>query len=616
MFAIHYETGGSAEGLEVALEFSRRSPKFDGDFLEDRVWQYIRHEPQHPVTGDTICYYARRYGWAPAAVVEAFPTAPVPETAAQDDREAAHAALAAEAERAVALARTLLVQARDPCTDLANAARVVRAHGGQLLAQSGAWYAWDGRRYAEDRSAAVRAVCHMSVEVHRDADEAEMTARRLLASLGSVVPDGVRLPKAKAFETAALKKAAAAEEEAIAVDTACQAIARAEKLRAWASVSEMKARIDAAMSLAESQLQVQPEELDTDPWLLNAANGTIDLRTGEMRPHNIADRITQLVPLDYDPDADTSVWERTLLDICCGDRELAAFLQRWYGYCLTGHVHEQVFLVLYGDGANGKSLLLDLMQATSGEYATSAPPGLLASPDRNAAAKDTELATLRGRRMIAAHESRAGSELREDLIKMATGSDKLSGRHLYGRAFEFSPTHKLQLLTNHRPIVRTQDHGTWRRIVLVPFGAKFVSASELAAGRGTHLADPLLASKFRQPDLLRSVLTWRVRGAQAWASQGLQVPNSVRLSSSEYQAEQDRAGRFVADCCERGDGYSETMTGLALGGGLYGAYKAWAHEAGTHAISAQRLAAELQRLGFPSRREGRQVVIQGLRLAA
>jgi len=630
IFAIHYETRGSAEGLELARDWSSRSPKFDDAFLEERVWQYIRPERDHPITGATICRLALSFGWHPTIPDDAFPLVPIDEAQAAAERATQPGARAAEPDGSVSrlgadggaadgavAGLSQVVEAQSVCTDLANSNRVAAASGGQMMALGGQWYVWDGKRFAPDTPAATRVVCGLSQIIKREADEAEATARRLLLSLDGAeeFAAGSDLPKAKEVAKRAAKAHDAARVEAI--EAAARACASAESLRGWVQASEMKPRIDAALKLAADQLAVPAGTLDADPWLVTVANGTVDLRTGDLRGHSPADRITQMIPYDYDPqaEADAGAWEDVLLQICCGDREMVDFLRRWYGYCLTGHVREQVFLVHFGGGSNGKSLLLDLMQATSGDYACGAPPGLVAST-RGDTMKDTELAVLRGRRMVTAHESRAGAELREDLVKLATGDDKISARHLYGSAFDFSPTHKLQLLTNHRPVVRTQDYGTWRRIVLVPYGAKFGTADEVARGEATAVADRMLGEKLRRPEMLRAVLAWRVRGAVEWAQQGLQIPASVRLSSEEYQSEQDRTAQFLAECCERGTG-PEFTAYLSGGPGLstvYAEYASWIREAGGHAVSRQRLLQDLRRLGIEDEAHGRAVLLKGLRL--
>ena len=620
IFAIHYETGGTAEGLEIARDWSERSPKYDPEFLADRVWQYIRPDRSHPITGGTICRIAHEFGWRPAVPDTAFPCEPIDEAVAAAEREEHLARLASGPVAAVpggAGDTPAQPEALAECSDFANAVRLANAGRGRMLALGGQWYVWDGRRYAPDLPAALRESCELSKLVRADAEAAEARARVLLLSLEgfSGLSDDVDMPKSKDMDKAAAKLRGSDEDLAARMQAAAKAVHAAEALRGWVTASEMRPRIEAGLKLAEAHMAAAAGSLDADPWLVTCLNGTVDLRTGELRPHSAADKITQLIPLEYDPqaEADAGAWEDVLLQICCGDRELMDFLRRWYGYCLTGHVREQVFVIHYGGGSNGKSLLLDLMQATSGEYAVGAPPGLVAST-RGDTMKDTELAVLRGRRMVTAHESRAGAELREDLVKLATGDDVITARHLYGSHFDFKPTHKLQLLTNHRPVVRTQDYGTWRRIVLVPYGAKFGTPDEVTRGEATAVADRMLAEKLRRPEMLRAVLAWRVRGAVEWAQQGLAVPASVRLSSQEYQSEQDRAKQFLDECCELGPEFSAYLSGGPSLSTVYVEYSSWIREAGGHAMSRQRLLQDLRRLGITAEQQGRAVLLRGLRL--
>jgi putative DNA primase/helicase len=293
---------------------------------------------------------------------------------------------------------------------------------------------------------------------------------------------------------------------------------------------------------------------------------------------------------------------------------VANFLRRWFGYCLTGHTREQVFVTHWGDGGNGKSVIIDLMARTAGDYSISAPPGMVAA-SRYDSIKDTELAVLRGRRAVTAHETKQGVELREDFVKLATGSDRITARHLYGMAFEFSPTHKLQLLTNHKPIIKSMDRGTWRRIVLVPYTAAFGDfvGQVLETGAvATHVKDDRLLEVLSTPEALAGILAWRVRGAVEWAQAGLQIPDVVRAASHDYQSEMDRVGQFVAECCEQGDSFSEPLTlGMV---GLYPAYMSWCKEGGVHALSRTKFLAEVLRVVPGSEtKDGKEITERGRR---
>ncbi len=585
VFAIHHETQGDETGLALAHDFSARASKYAPDFLDARVWPYI--EPGKGITGRTIMSLAARLeGWSEPLDASAFPV--LPDDGPPRPARAGSSPVEAPQPDGVPKARHL-------CTDQANAGRLVAHYGSQVLVAGGQWHAWDGIRWAADEADVYRKACMLSTIVK---DEAASIRGR--AQQGG--PDA-----------AAMKKA---DELAVALEK-------------WSTKSEMKGSIEAAIGLAKKMMSVPADSLDVDPWLLNVRNGVIDLRTGVLGPHRPALRMSRLVDIDYDPEARSEAWEHALLQITREDAPgqatpVANFLRRWFGYCLTGLTREQVFVTHWGDGGNGKSVVIDLMARTAGDYSISAPPGMVAA-SRYDSIKDTELAVLRGRRAITAHETKQGVELREDFVKLATGSDRITARFLYGDHFEFEPTHKLQLLTNHKPIIKSMDRGTWRRIVLVPYTAAFgdfVGQVTESGAVATHIKDDRLLELLSTPEALAGILAWRVRGAVEWAQQGLQIPDVVRAASHDYQSEMDRVGQFVSECCERGGGYSEPLT-LGLGG-LYPAYVSWCKDGGVHALSRTKFAAELARatgceIGAPKTERtetGRRAVtrVHGLRL--
>jgi P4 family phage/plasmid primase-like protien len=552
--AIHRETGGSDIGLRLALEVSGRSPKFNEQDLLRRVWPSIKNRPNALVGIGTLKVLAGEAGWI-EPIEDTFDVVPedAPAVVAQtpsSSKKSKSPGVRVKAERGG------IPEAQHLCTDQANANRLVNAYGRQVLVAAGRWHVWDGKRWIADDADVYRYACRLSLLVHGEAK-----AVRARGSTG---------------DAAAIAKA--------------EGIAKA--LEAWAVKSEMKGAIEAAVGLARKMLTVEVDTLDADPWLLNVANGTVDLRTGSLRGHCVDDMITRLVPVAYVPDARCEVWQRALAQICMGNEPLQAFLQRWAGYCLTGSVVEQCFVVHWGDGSNGKSTVLDLLAATMGDYAGVAAPGLMlaAKGERH----PTEIASLMGKRMVTAHESGEGVVLREDFIKQATGGDRLSARFMREDFFDFAPTHKLQLLTNHKPAVKGQDQGIWRRVLLVPYEASFGDEAAVLGGRATHLIDHGLVERLRGE--LEGILAWRVRGAVEWATQGgLRAPAVVRAASDAYKLEQDRVGQFVAECCERGLEHREPMT-EGLGGGLYPAYVEWCREGGIHALAKSRFQDDILRV--------------------
>lgn len=284
------------------------------------------------------------------------------------------------------------------------------------------------------------------------------------------------------------------------------------------------------------------------------------------------------------------------------DAPLVRFLQRWFGYCATGSVREQKFVVHIGQGANGKGTLLNAVQDVLGEYAITASMGLLTAPNgenRNT----TEIAELFGRRMVTAHEPDESATLREGFIKQATGGDRMKGRWLYKDNFEFHPTHKLQLLTNHRPQIKGSDFGIWRRVLLLPYPVRFGSPDEVAGGRADRLRDDDLADALRAER--QGIFRWLVQGAVEWYAQGLAPPDVMRIAGSEYQREQDRVGQFVEECCRLEQDAWAPISGVF--DGIYPAYQAWAKEAGLQALGRNRFLSELERVVPFFKREDKRV---------
>lgn len=471
-------------------------------------------------------------------------------------------------------------------TDLANAERLVKKFGRRLIVVAGQWHAWTGMRWEKDEGEVYRFGCMLSKIIHQEAD-------------------------------AWMAKEATRSEERERNTKIAEALVK------WATRSEMKATIEAAVGLAKKMLAVEEERIDADPWLLNCMNGTVDLRTGALKAHDPADYITKLVPLAFDPTAKAPMWESVLSRVTLEDgmtttRPLAGFLQRWFGYCATGSTREQVFVVHYGSGSNGKSTILDTVGDVLGDYAATAAPGLVVSVGKDR--HPTEIADLMGRRMVTAHETGDGGVLREDFVKQATGGDKLKARFMRADFFEFAPTHKLQLLTNHKPVIKGSDNGIWRRVLLMPYMARFGPPEEVAAGRAHYIKDTRIAERIKAE--AQGVLRWIVDGARQWFHDGLQPPDAVLAASRDYQTEQDRVLQFVSECCEVGRDMTVPVGGS---GSLYEAYQDWCRDGGIHAMSKNRLVQEVERVVPGARKlvkkskgdEGRRrslVVFCGLRL--
>lgn len=451
------------------------------------------------------------------------------------------------------------LQAKHLITDQANAVRLQTAVGGSVIHAGGKWYVWNGRHWQENEPAAFRVTCTLSSMIDAEATDWE----------NKPYTSNEERDRNKAI---------------------------ADALRKWSTKSEMLDRLNAAFNLLRRLVSVPADNLDCDPYALNVANGTVDLRTGILRPHTRDDLITRCIAIDYDPKARAPLFEKTLAEITNESdmtrKPLAEFLQRWFGYNANGVTTEQKLAVHHGDGANGKSLLFDTVGDTLGAYAGTAAPNLLMAGGQNR--HPAEVADLFGMRMVVAHESGEGGALNEDRIKHATGNDRMKARHMRQDFFEFSPTHTLNLLTNHKPTVRGQDMGIWRRVMLIPYSVTFGTVAEVEQGLAQHVRDDRLGEALKAE--ATGILTWIVRGAVTWFQTGLRPPDAVLIASAEYRIEQDRVGQFLT---ERSGQYTVLWGDWVPCDPVFKDYQAWCKESGyTYLGKINFIAAVVKRPGI------------------
>ena len=265
---------------------------------------------------------------------------------------------------------------------------------------------------------------------------------------------------------------------------------------------------------------------------------TIDLASGIERPSDPRDYITKIAAVAAaDPGTPHPLWDAFLARVTDNSNELIGFLQRFLGYCMTGATSEHVLLFLYGLGANGKSVFINTVSRIFGDYAVIAPMELFMASKHER--HPTEIAKLRGARLVVAHETEKGRHWDTTKIKSLTSDDKLTGRFMRQDFFDFTPTHKLIITGNHKPSLRAVDEAMRRRLLLVPFTVTIPPAE-----RDTDLAHKLEAE---WPAILR----WMIDGSLEWHRHGLQVPKVVRDATDSYFDDQDTIGRWLEENTER-----------------------------------------------------------------
>ncbi|MCH8043047.1 MAG: hypothetical protein IID44_04950 [Planctomycetes bacterium] len=411
-------------------------------------------------------------------------------------------------------------------TDMGNAQRLVRLHGRDLryCYHWKRWLIWNDTRWEPDESGEI---------VRR----AKITVAKIYDELSGLDKD---------------------ERKAMA---------------RHAMSSEKRERIGAMIALAESEpgIPIATDKLDKNPWLLNVENGTLDLRTGELRQHQRDDYLTKLAPVRYDPDADCPTWLRFIDSTFDGNQSLAEFVRRLFGYCLTGSTRDHILAFLYGTGANGKSVLLNTTIDVMGpDYAMKAPADFLMI--KRGEAHPTERADLFGKRLVAAIEAEEGKRLAESMVKELTGGDKVRARRMREDFWEFDATHKVMLAANHKPTIRGQDPGIWRRILLIPFAVRFWDASRGESGPPELEADKELPEKLLAEK--SGILNWLLLGCIDWQAKGLAAPKEVLIETDNYRNEQDVVGRFVDERC------LESEEAEATAKDLYASFQEWAKQTG------------------------------------
>lgn len=331
------------------------------------------------------------------------------------------------------------------------------------------------------------------------------------------------------------------------------------------------------LARADRRHATRTEDWDADPWLLNTPGGTVDLKTGRLRPHAREDLITKITAVA--PGGACPLWLAFLDRVFRSDQELIAFAQRMLGYSLTGSIRDHALFFLYGTGGNGKGVFLNTWHKIMGDYSC------IASMETFVASKTerhpTDLAMLRGARAVMAQETEQGQRWAESRIKALTGGDAISARFMRQDFFTFEPAFKLMIAGNHKPSLRNVDEAVRRRFNLVPFTVTIPKAE-----RNPNLPQKLEAE-------WPGILAWAIEGCLEWQRIGLAPPPAVLDATEGYLADEDAIGRFLDERCETGD-----MLVMEEVKELFASWRDWCNATGEYAGSTKRFSQNLETRGF------------------
>ena len=437
-------------------------------------------------------------------------------------------------------------------TDLGNARRFVARFRGKVLhVPAWGWMYWDGKRWARDEIGIVNQYVHETVDNIRE--EAEKIAR---------TEDKLRVLR-------------------------------------WHHQSQSNARLKAIPEIAASiePIPCSSALFDTKSTQFNVLNGTVDLERGTIANHNPDDLFSKVAPVEYRPDAVCPRFLAFLGQIFAGDTELIAYVQKIFGHILIGGNPEQLFIILFGHGANGKSVLVNtIMDILGPDYAQQMNPETIMERTSNGGAPRNDLACLQGVRLAAVAETGDRNRLNEALVKQLTGGERIRARFLYQEEFEFLPQFTVILSTNHKPYVSDVGHAIWRRLRLVPFNVTIPRDDQ-----DSDLTQKLLQEK-------EGIFNWLVEGCRMYLEEGLDEPAVVHDATTGYRQEMDTLGAFL-----------DQMTVANPGGNvrsqqLFDTYRTWCEDMGLRPSSQMKLARRLEERGFTKTRRNNGIFWHGLEL--
>lgn len=434
--------------------------------------------------------------------------------------------------------------------DTGNAERIYDNFGDRLLYNFNdkSWYYWDKTRWHKDDTGTIKRIADASLDIMASETE-EYVKQDLINSGGEVKLDNTGTPKDGEL-TKAFKK--------------------------HIKTSRSSKSKNAMITELQHKLPALPGTFDKHPYLFNTPSCTVDLKSGKLLEHDKTKYITKMAGTTVSDTAKAPIWCNFLDTVFCGDKELVRYVQKAVGYSLSGSIAEQCMFFLHGNGHNGKSTFLELLRALMGDYCVNAQIESFIISHRTGSNATSDIARLKGARLVTASEPNEGVRLDEGLIKQLTGGDVVTARYQYASEFEYTPEFKIWIAANHRPIIRGTDIGIWRRIHVIPFNANIPETKK----------DLRLPQKLKTE--LPAILRWAINGYTLYSKEGLRKPAAVMAAVQCYKREMDVISAFIDACCIIGDGSVPSSY-------LYSTYKSWAENNNEYAMSHTKFTAELSK---------------------
>lgn len=374
---------------------------------------------------------------------------------------------------------------------------------------------------------------------------------------------------------------------------------RGKKLIQEAIAAHNLPRITAMLKLAvsEPEMATTDRELDSDPYLLGVRNGVVDLRSSQLLLNQPELLVTRYCNAAFEDDATCPRWTVFLDQVFEGDIETIESVQRLLGCTLLGLGTEEILIICYGHGSNGKSVFSNVVHKILSGYAITAPPSLLTVRRKDDTGPRNDLAALAGARYVSINETQAGERLDEQVVKILAGREPISARFLNREFFEFDPTFTPWLRTNHKPVIFGEDDGIWRRLILIRFGRKFTDDEK----------DPYLEEKLL--DESNGILMWMIEGARLYLESGIRQSPRMLAELSVYRKESDLLGEFLSDHTTTGPSFRANQSTI------YKEYRDWTESCGVRALSKKSFTQRLAERGYREGKSGNARYYTGLKLS-